>query len=331
MGCIISRRSNNSPAANPARGTHGGSVHRSQAKSRETHEYLQSRSASSNGSAGSSPPRNPAPGRNSGSANASRVPSFLGSPITFTEPILFSHQLTEEYPHLYSEEAKAELKDKISQQGSDFRTTSEEQREFKRAFLSHVKTNRLTTQYHKTAEAVYTDYADKINQIKSANPDIRHIPTEDLIALRAWTASTHYPIIMNALEGEELPDNPLGLSYTKSIISALNALPDRFIHEGSVYTGDNQPFDQVLGRHKEGGIHTDWSFFATANSKKNAWQNRSVEWETHSASGKYIAEFSIHAHESEVLFPPGTQYLTNKIEEKHSPRHFLKISQEQVV
>ncbi|WP_157604389.1 type III secretion system effector XopAI [Rhizobacter sp. Root1221] len=238
--------------------------------------------------------------------------------------------MTEEYPHLYSEEAKTELKHKISQQGSDFRTTEEDRQEFKRAFLSHVKTSRLTTQYHRTPEAVYADYAEKINHIKSANPDIRHIPTEDLIALRSWTASTHHPIVMNALEGDELPDNPLGLSYAKAIISALNALPDRFIHEGHVYTGDDQPLDRVLGRHKEGEKYTDWSFFATASSKENAWQNRSVEWETHSTSGKCIAEFSIHAHESEVLFPPGTQYLTNKIEEKNSPRHFLSITQEQV-
>jgi len=334
MGCNVSRSSSRSPAVSPA---HDGAGTRRALQSNrddgtvasraEAHEHLRPRTG---GPAGSLAPRNLVSGSAPNSSNTSRATSFCASPVAFDEPVLFVHELVKSYSHKYSREAKLELKNRISGQGRGFRTTAEERQEFKRAFLAYVKTARLTTPLHRTPQAVYADYAETINRIKSANADVRSIPTEDLIALRAWTATVHYPIIMDALEGDEPPNNPLGISYVKGIVSALNALPDRFIHHGPAHTGEDRAIDWALAMHEKGRVHTNWSFLASSSSKDRAWQDRSVEWETHSVSGKNIALFSLHAHEAEVLFPPGTKYLTTDVQEHHSPRHFLSIRQQQI-
>ncbi len=242
-----------------------------------------------------------------------------------------------EHPELYSAQAKADLKDRITAQGADFRTTGQEREEFKQAFLAHVRVARLTHGDLNTPQKVYDSYVADIENIKQAHPEVAHIPTEDLIALRAWT-STHYEVVQDALEGDKVPPNPLGLSYAKAIISALNALPESSAYKGTVYTGEDQSPQWVHDHHAEGAVATNWRFFATAQTKEGAWQGRTAEWETMSANGKCIAMFSHHPQEKEVLFPPGTRFLTTSIDatgmvEKPggSPQPLLKIQQQQML
>lgn len=218
-----------------------------------------------------------------------------------------------EHPELYSAQAKADLKARIAAQGADFRTSSAEREEFKQAFLAHVGRARLTHGNLNTPQKVYESYAADVEKIKRTHPEVAHIPTEDLVALRAWT-SAHYEVVQDALDGDKVPPNPLGLSYAKAIISALNALPESFIYRGTVYTGEDQSPQWVRERHAVGATATDWRFFATAQTREGAWQGRNVEWETLSHQGKCIALFSHHEHEKEVLFPPGTRFQTTDID-----------------
>lgn len=218
-----------------------------------------------------------------------------------------------EHPELYSAQAKANLKARIRTQGADFRTTSAERAEFKQAFITHVGRARLMHGELDTPQKVYASYAAEVEKVKQVHPDVAHIPTEDLVALKAWT-SVHYEVVQDALEGDKVPANPLGPSYAKAIVSALNALPQSFAYQGTVYTGEDQLPQWVHERYEVGAESTNWRFFATAQTREGAWQGRTVEWETQSLQGKCIALFSHHAHEQEVLFPPGTRFLTTGID-----------------
>jgi hypothetical protein len=247
------------------------------------------------------------------------------------------------HPALYSAQAKAALKARVLAQGADFRTTDQEREEFKQAFMAHVRDEDLIWDQDLKANDVATPQkayelsAARMEKIKGAHPEVAHIPTEDLVALHAWTDLHHYGVVQDALEGDEVPPNPLGLSYAKAIISALNALPECFACKGTVYTGEDQSPQWVHERHAEGTIATNWRFFATSQTREGAWQNKTVEWETTSASGKSIALFSHLPLEDEVLFPPGTRFLTTRVDATGTVatwvgvKPLLKIRQAQVV
>ncbi|WP_258007211.1 ADP-ribosyltransferase domain-containing protein, partial [Xanthomonas citri] len=120
-----------------------------------------------------------------------------------------------------------------------------------------------------------------------------------------------------------------GLAFAKCIISALHSLPEEYSYQGTVFTGENQLTNWVAERYQEGRETTDRRFFATSETKEASWQATSIEWETNSVNGKRISMFSERQDEEEVLFPPGTRFLVNRIEKVGThPR--LRIYQSQI-
>lgn len=200
----------------------------------------------------------------------------------------------------------AELRRRLVEAGESFRTTPEERASFVAVFK----------QYHaEVGEKTYNEYRAKIETIKADHPELAHIPTDDLIALRGWT-SGDYILVQDALDTPK-PDQIVDpLPYLKAIISAYHALPESYIYTGTVYTGEFQTGDWVNQRYTAGKTRVDWRIFATSETEAAKWQGLNVNWETQSHRGKRIALFSERPEELEVMFVPPTWHKNNLLQVK---------------
>lgn len=208
-------------------------------------------------------------------------------------------------------EQKNQLLRRIASEGSNFRTTSQERADFKAAFLAKHDDG------HGSAEYVWKETAKIMRSVQKSDPALKDMKIEDLIALRAWTGGD-YLVVQDVLDTGSTP-SAIGLAFAKPLISAIHALPESYVHTGTVYTGESQTAAWVHARHRVGEVSTSQRFFATAATKEGAWQNMSVDWETQSLRGKQISSFSSNPGEQEVLFPPGTQFETHMIDEQSEP------------
>ncbi|AMV00747.1 type III secretion system effector XopAI [Xanthomonas citri] len=218
---------------------------------------------------------------------------------------------------------KKQLWQRIQHDGSQFRTTPEERKQFKTAFITLP-----SEQSRQQRQQRWNEMKQRMAELQRIHPELEHMATEDLVALQAWTADDDYQIVQNVLEKYESP-TAHGLAFAKCIISALHSLPEEYSYQGTVFTGENQLTNWVAERYQEGRETTDRRFFATSETKEASWQATSIEWETNSVNGKRISMFSERQDEEEVLFPPGTRFLVNRIEKVGThPR--LRIYQSQI-
>lgn len=206
----------------------------------------------------------------------------------------------------FTEQSPANFRQHLAALGKNYRTSKAEQREFREAFVAHRYDNCF-----QDGEQDYADYAQHIASVVDRYPSLAHIPVADLVALRVWT-SNDYGRVQDSLEAGQRTF-PESVPFARAIVSALNALPEEFTHTGRVFTGEDQSLAWVNERYTEGASRTDWRFFATSETIEGAWQNRSVDIETISATGKRIGMFSTHPQENEVLFPPGTRFFVESV------------------
>lgn len=217
------------------------------------------------------------------------------------------------HPDLYTAAAKAELKQRMAEQGPAFRTSPEEREEFRRAFLFQAQSDlpaRLrATQGFQARQALDTLMAE-VAHLQREHPEVRHIPAEDLAALCAFTGN-HRALVEDALPGEAVPANPLGLSFAKGVVSALHALPEAYAHQGTVFTrADAKAADMARASHLPGQTRTDWQFLAASQARETGSQAGRMAWQTDAVDAKNIAAFSKRPLDQELLFPPGTRFKT---------------------
>ncbi len=218
------------------------------------------------------------------------------------------------HPERYDAAAKAALKERIVEQGPSFRTTPEEREEFRQAYLFQAQADlpaRLKPAGATLAHEAYDTLIGHMEQLQRSHPELRHIPTEDLAALRAFTGS-HRALVQNALLGDQVPANPLGLSFAKAVVSALHALPPAYTHQGPAFTR-MEAADALQPQFKPGQTRVEWQVFAATQALDAASQAGHGVVQTQSLAAKNIAAFSMHPQEQELVFPPGTGFRTERV------------------
>jgi hypothetical protein len=204
----------------------------------------------------------------------------------------------------------AALKQTLATQGANFRISQQEREEAVAAYRDMVfppgkNPARAETNWRNH----YANECARLDEIVAANPDLKAVPREELLAMRWWTGDFIYPAVQNLLldPPADAQRVRLALPLLKAIVSGLNALPARYEYEGPVFTGEFKDAAWVA-RYQPGQTMQDWSFFATAKTRAGAWQGGSIELETNSHRGKCIGVLSYNPQEEEVLFPPASLF-----------------------
>jgi len=214
------------------------------------------------------------------------------------------------HPQLYTAEAKAGLKQRMAEQGPAFRTSPEERDEFRRAFLFQAQSEvpaQLRAAQGELARQALDTLLDDVARLQREHPEVRHIPPEDLAALRAFTGP-HRELVQDALQGEGVPAHPLGLSFAKAVVSALHALPAAYTHAGTVFTQSEAAANMTSAT--PGQTRTEWQFLAASQARATGSQTGHMAWQTQALDAKNIAPFSVRPQAQELLFPPGTRFET---------------------
>lgn len=144
---------------------------------------------------------------------------------------------------------------------------------------------------------------DLVSYLQKKHP---HIPVEDLLAVRAYSAK-EYGRINAALDGAG--DLYAVLAFIKCAASGLGALPS-FV--GTVYRGAVMS-TQAMARYRPGAVvaerrFTSASALATFPESWRAGACNVVFVIQSRATGHSVAHLSAKPEEAEVLFTPGTQF-----------------------
>jgi hypothetical protein len=162
----------------------------------------------------------------------------------------------------------------------------------------------------------YAGYADDEAFVKAkvaaspADSPLRNIPTEDLVAVRGYTGDEYYSEMNKALRTGDPAELAKYDAHIRVTTSGLNQLPTT---AGEFYRGMNIPsgsVDGVVGKYEPGQVVTEPHFLSTGNAFSG-----NVQYTVQSTTGHDVSFLSHYPHESEVLFPPGSQFQVNsKIE-----------------
>lgn len=212
------------------------------------------------------------------------------------------------HPERYDAAAKTALKQRMLDQGASFRTSPAEHEEFREAFLFQAQASlpaRLKAAGPMLAHQAYDTLMGQVEQLKRSRPELRHIPAEDLAALRAYTDG-HRDLVQDALHGDQVPANPLGLSFAKAVASALHALPPAYIHQGPAFTRLDAEAGLPL---KPGEVRTEWQFLGASQARAAGHP----AMQTQSLSARNIAAFAARPQDQELVFPPGTSFRTERV------------------
>lgn len=226
---------------------------------------------------------------------------LLGAPLQ--DPV-------QTHPERYDAAAKAALKQRIVEQGPSFRTTPAEHEEFRQAFLFQAQADlpaRLKAAGSTLAHQAYDTLMGQVAQLQRMHPEVRHIPAEDLAALRAFTGS-HRDLVQNALLGDQVPANPLGLSFAKAVVSALHALPPAYTHQGPAFTRLDAAAGMPQPPLKPGEARIEWQIFGASQAREPG--HAAVM--TRSLNAKNIAAFALRPQDQELVFPPGTRFRVDR-------------------
>lgn len=152
----------------------------------------------------------------------------------------------------------------------------------------------------------YDDEAAAVRGIVANHPELQGIPEEDLVGIRGYTTNDYYGNMNEAMRNGD----PAGLStydpHIRTATSGLNQLPP---YRGEVGRGINPPDpDAVAARYEPGKTVTEDQF--TSTDTRQAFPGN-VQFTIDSKAGKDISNLSVYGGvgpESEVLFPPGSQF-----------------------
>jgi hypothetical protein len=148
-------------------------------------------------------------------------------------------------PEVANNEAESPrpLEARVSESNGEYRSTPEIRREFREFF----------------GKERYAEYAEKIEQLKLTYPELRNIPTEDLVAVRGYT-SDDYRMLNKALRSGDPEELARLNAYIKAAESGLSQLPS---YNGNVFRGTNLS-PELAAKYKPGEIVTEEAFFSTS-------------------------------------------------------------------
>jgi NAD:arginine ADP-ribosyltransferase len=158
----------------------------------------------------------------------------------------------------------------------------------------------------------YADDEEYVNDLKAANPDhpISKIPTEDLVAVRGYTGDEFYSQMNKALRTGDTAGLQQYDSHIRATTSGLNQLEPT---TGTFHRGmniDPANMDGVLSKYEPGQQVTEPYFMSTGKPFPG-----NVQFEVQSATGRDVSYLSHYPNESEVLFPPGSNFrVDSKVE-----------------
>ena len=149
----------------------------------------------------------------------------------------------------------------------------------------------------------YNQHAREIEKLKLKYPEIKNIPTEDLVAVRAYTSEDYYEGLNTPLRTKDTASLQRKESHIICATSGLNQLPD---YKGIVFRGRDLTTIEAEG-YKAGKIVTEQAFTSTSYTKNAAFK-KNTEFVIYSETGKKIDFLSLHPSEKEVLFKLGTKF-----------------------
>ena len=146
--------------------------------------------------------------------------------------------------------------------------------------------------------------------------ELRGIPTEDLVALRAYTSNamlsggvTLHGAIDNALRSRDLEQLNRFRAHIRVVLSGLNQLPP-FL--GLVFRAATTPVDGSESRaaclYTPGSTVREASF-VRATSREDVEIPGDIQFTISSNSGRGISFLSYCQEEAEVLFRPGIEFV----------------------
>jgi NAD:arginine ADP-ribosyltransferase len=190
--------------------------------------------------------------------------------------------------HIATGEAKnsSSLEHTVSESTKGYRSTPEIKKQFREFF----------------GETRYAEYAKEIEALKLKHPELKNIPTEDLVAVRGYTSSD-YSMLNKALRSGDPAELERLHAYIKTAESGLSQLPS---HQGAVFRGTNLSSEVAL-KYKPGQPVTEEFFFSTSAERSGAFPG-DTKYFVDSTNGKRVDFLSEFPHEREVLFPPGTKF-----------------------
>ncbi len=159
-------------------------------------------------------------------------------------------------------------------------------------------------------EELYAEYESVINVLKEQHPELRGIPTEDLIAIRGYTNNDWAQLNMALRTGDAVELARLQ-EYLTRATSGLRQLPS---YQGTVTRHVHFSVD-MRAVYQEGAIVTEQAFTSTmARGGVAAQREGNTLMIIESLSGKNISLISRVAGENEVLFMPGTRFRVTAVE-----------------
>jgi len=170
-------------------------------------------------------------------------------------------------------------------------------------------------------EQRYNEYAKEVESVKMSKPELKDIPTEDLVAIKGYS-SKDYQILNSALRNADETELKRLEPYIKVAESGLDQLPH---YKGVVYRGvDFNKYPQVLESYKKGEVITEAGFASSSATKKASFKKDTlmiIESET----GKDISFLSNYPNQKEILFKPDTKFkvLDVGVDEKTGQRRIL--------
>jgi ADP-ribosyltransferase exoenzyme len=184
------------------------------------------------------------------------------------------------------------LESRVVESNSRYRSTPEIRQEFREFF----------------GEKRYVEYAREIESLRLKHPELKNIPTADLVAVRGYTSSD-YAILNKALRSGDPAELARLNAYIRSVESGLSQLPS---YQGTVFRGTNLS-SEIASKYQPGRTITEDFFFSTAAEPGSAFPGN-TQYTVSSTHGRRIDFFSEYPHEKEVLFPPNTNFKVHNVE-----------------
>lgn len=153
-------------------------------------------------------------------------------------------------------------------------------------------------------ESVYAEYEAAINALKAEHPQLASIPTDDLIAIRGYSANDYAKLNAALRSGD--PEQIAQLqTYIQSAQRGLQGLPS---YQGQV-TRTVSMTEDMVAKYEPGQVVTEESFTSSSAPGGSAPQREgNIAMQIQSATGKDVSLISRVPTEKEVLFLPGTQF-----------------------
>ena len=159
--------------------------------------------------------------------------------------------------------------------------------------------------------AGYEISAREVEQLKTQKPELAKIPTEDLVAVRAYTGGM-FEYINETLRTKDPKAMKDLAAVIKCAESGLNQLPS---YEGIAYRGVN--FDRlpkVLENYQKGDIVTEEAFTSSSSDKNSFHKNKDTIITIFSRNGKDVTSLSHVPNEKEILFKPQAKFVVLNVE-----------------